>query len=110
MLGLGLQSRLARGRAGHPTYTAFAAAFDEAAHQARRRRFRWAVRRARRRAAECWQRFRQARLGWWLGQLGPVEFWRRRVEWLAAKGRFGDAYDRAAAALEAARSGTDLAP
>jgi hypothetical protein len=35
---------------------------------------------------ERWQRFKQSREQWWYERLGPEEFWRRRLRWLAAKG------------------------
>jgi hypothetical protein len=101
--GIGVQTLydwLALGRAGREPLVAWAKAFLAAESEARSaRRTESAARREARDRAR-WQAFRQAREGWWLERLGPIEFWRRRLEWLAAHGRW-DAYQSTAAELEA---------
>jgi hypothetical protein len=100
--GIGLRTLvawLARGRAGEPPYAWFAECWDQ---QARVRRLRRRVERlaAERAAARRrWREFADSREAWWKARLGPVEFWARRLRWLAERGLTA-AYERAVAELE----------
>jgi hypothetical protein len=82
-----LQEWLARGRAGEEPFAAWSKEMDEATRAARRRQVQETYEREDARAKERWQRFRATREDWWLAQLGPAQFWRRRVAWLAANGK-----------------------
>jgi hypothetical protein len=82
-----LQEWLARGRAGEEPFAAWAKAIDEATRAARRRQIEATYERETARGKVRWQRFKASREGWWLRQLGPDEFWLRRLVWLAAHGK-----------------------
>jgi hypothetical protein len=73
----------------------------EAAEQVVNRR-RWDARWDRETAAakERWQRFKAYREAWYLDQFGSCEFWRRRLQWLAAEGKTS-AYAATVARLQA---------
>jgi hypothetical protein len=91
---------LAKARAGDRALAEWVRHFEAAEREAysqRRglRRFREDAE-----AKERWQRFKGQRIAWHLENLGPVEFWRRRLVWLASKGQTG-AYARTVARLQA---------
>lgn len=95
-LGIGrrtLQDWLHRGRAGEPTFAAWVERFDHAAEIRRRSRVRASWERYDAESKQRWQQFRAARQRWWLERLGPCEYWRRRLVWLAERGRW-EAYNR----------------
>ncbi len=97
--GVGLRTLaawLARGRAGDPALAEWvrqAAAAERAAGDRRRAALRERYDAA---AKERWRRFKAARESWCIEQVGPVAFWSRRLQWLAANGK-----DRAYAATVA---------
>lgn len=110
--GVGLRTLadwLARGRASDPATDDLAEWvlwFEAAERVASRRRRNARIERERIAAAERWQRFKAARERWWMEQLGPVEFWKRRVGWLAANEKersLGPAVARLAIALGVVR-------
>jgi hypothetical protein len=94
-----LQYWIARGRDGDPAFAEWAGEFDEAAERGRRRKFDLNCQRRIAKDKERWQAFKASREAWWLERLGPLEFWRRRLRWLAEKG-YDDAYGRAIARLK----------
>jgi hypothetical protein len=98
-----LQAWLERGRRGDPAYAAWAEEFDRRAERTRLARNRAWWNRYRAEARARYQRFRRERVQWWLDRLGPEEFWRRRLRWLAAHGQT-QAYERTLAM----RSGADF--
>jgi hypothetical protein len=93
-LGIGLrtlQDWLRRGRAGEPPYAGFAAAFDIKAGEMRRIRCLIRAAKDREEGRERWRRFMAGREEWWYDHLGPGEFWRRRLDWLIARGYAAEA-------------------
>jgi hypothetical protein len=100
--GIGLRTVhdwLAAGRAGHPAFAPWAARMAWALEKGRRRRLLLACLRDQARARASWQAFLAGRETWWLERLGPCEFYRRRLEWLKARGHW-DAFNRLVAELE----------
>lgn len=95
-LGIGrrsLQEWLRRGRAGEPTFAAWAERLDRVAALMHRQRVRATWDRYEAESKERWQRFKRAREEYWMERLGPLEFWSRRLAWLASRGKW-EAYRR----------------
>jgi hypothetical protein len=90
----------ARGRRGDPTFQFWMSELEAAAVRASRRRCREAWRRYDANAKQRWREFKHSRERWWLDRLGPEEFYRRRLNWLAEHGKW-EAYGRLVMALEA---------
>jgi len=80
-----LQAWLARGKESQDGFATWAGEFCAAERECASKR-RW-VRydRETEEAKARWKGFKEARSRWWLQRLGPVEFWRRRFEWLVSK-------------------------
>ena len=95
-LGIGrrtLQDWLRRGRDGEPTFATWAERVDRVAELRRRKRVRASWARYEAESKERWKRFKRAREEWWKERLGPIEFWSRRLAWLASRGKW-EAYRR----------------
>lgn len=78
---------IARGRSGDPAFGAWLRQLDAAETCSKQRRVEAWWDRYRVSSKERWQRFRASREAWWLEQLGPLEFWKRRVGWLVTTNR-----------------------
>jgi hypothetical protein len=101
--GIGLRTLaewLAKGKAGDPAFAEWVSEFKAAERFANRLRCNASWARERARSRERYQRFKAARVQWWLDQLGPCEFWSRRLDWLADRG-MTEAYDATVARLRA---------
>ncbi|MEW4568520.1 hypothetical protein AB1L88_11705 [Tautonia sp. JC769] len=83
-----LQEWLRRGRAGEEGFSTWAERFDLVAGLIREQRIEESWQRQEAESKERWQRFKAARQRWWLERLGPCEYWRRRLGWLASRGRW----------------------
>ncbi len=83
----------ARGRRGEPAFHFWMTMLEAAVDRARRRRCREAWKRYDARAKERWREFKQSRERWWLDRLGPEEFYKRRLNWLAEREKW-EAYGR----------------
>lgn len=90
-----------RGWNGEPPYADWFEHFAACEQRSRRRRFNLQARKERALARARYRQYRDARERWWLEQLGPVEFWRRRLDWARSRGNDTVAA-RAEAELEAA--------
>jgi len=77
----------ARGRRGESAFQFWMTMLEAAADRARRRRCREAWKRYGAKAKERWKEFKQSRERWWLDRLGPEEFSKRRLNWLAERGK-----------------------
>ncbi|QDV32355.1 helix-turn-helix domain-containing protein [Tautonia plasticadhaerens] len=102
-LGIGrrtLQDWLRRGREGEPTFAAWAERVDRVAALRRRGRIRASWDRYEAESKERWTRSKRAREEYWKERLGPLEFWSRRLAWLAARGKW-EAYRRTIERLKA---------
>lgn len=95
-----LHEWISRGRAGERPFDAFARAVDAETRRARGARCEANSERRKAAERERWQRFRASREAWYLARLGPAEFWRRRLVWLADKGHTA-AFGRLVAKLRA---------
>jgi hypothetical protein len=98
-----LATWLARGRAGVPPFAEWVHEFQAAERRAGmgpRGVCRLRERTEPHDSKERWQRFKAQRIAWHLERLGPLEFWRRRLDWLASKGHTR-ASDRTVAKLRA---------
>jgi hypothetical protein len=90
MAGVGLRTLaewLAKGRAGDPALVEWVKEFEAAEQTERERRCAWQYEQESVKAKERYQRFKAQRLQWHLDQLGPREFWSRRLHWLLANGK-----------------------
>ncbi|QDV34405.1 helix-turn-helix domain-containing protein [Tautonia plasticadhaerens] len=111
-LGIGrrtLQDWLRRGRAGEPGLAAWAERVDRVATLMHRQRVRATWDRLEAESKERWMRFKRAREEYWMERLGPLEFWSRRLAWLAERGRW-EAYRRTLERLRTEGFRTDCTP
>src|SRR5262245_19383860 len=81
-----LQAWLAKGRAGDPPLRDWAEQVTKAWLRAHQEHIWSTIPKRRAEGRDRWLRFRASREAWWLERLGPVEFWRRRLNWLVSKG------------------------
>jgi hypothetical protein len=93
-----LQSWLAKGRDGDPSYARWADEFIEAERLAYKRKIDARHEREREKSRQRWQTFKRSRERWWLEHLGPARFWQNRLDWLASEGH-RDAYRQTVALL-----------
>jgi hypothetical protein len=87
--GIGLRTLtewIRRGRRGETRFAWFASAWDQQERARRRIRFRIKAAASQAAGRRRWREFADSREAWRKEKLGPREFWRRRLKWLADRG------------------------